>query len=1287
MTKLIIKASSALLLAGLSAPAAEIAGPVTVTSTVTLAAGDTISTRDIKIAGGVTLTILRSGSGSATLFPSLGTGTLSIGPLTDGGDGRIVFRDIYRAGTNGSIFYISTDAAVDIAGADFIGNYSGLPTPAGVSGVFGLNAAPAKVTFTDVLFQDNFCYGNTGVARIAAGTLIVNGGTFKGNYAPNNQIGVFGLTTADAQLILNNVLFEANRAKTTGGAIEISGIAHTGTWTNVVFKDNWAGTLGGAVRSSHTAGELVIKMTAGGGTNYYNYTGNRAGGSGGAAVTAASVEDNIAPAAEAAAGGFYHGAGAGALRFDIDAGVTLAIGDPAAADKNIDSLASGPAVGAAAAKIIKTGGGDLILNADNSNWRGAVEVSAGRLLLGNDGALLGSPAITVAAGAAFGGLGKAANAATAGAANVMVAAGATLQVGVSAAEAGVFSIDGRLALDNATISYAVSASGTASKFDPAGVTFEISGTNIVNMQGFATGTYNLGSIALYDILIANGADTLRFAANGDITTAADARQGAKLISDASDFLVGVWTSRAARLKWDGPAAGGAWNNSDNNWLGLNDPGVVKFASGDLVEFQAGAADRAIDISSPVFVTGLLVDGAAATIFAGAGGITADKYAAGDAEADVAASGSGRLVKQGPGALVFDNGANVFNGGVYMHGGVIEIRRGDQLQTGAAPVVFKESGTLRVTGGTQIANNMIIGAGKSAVLAADGGAVTLSALVSGPGALVKDGAHALILQTANTHGATELRGGSLLARHDQALGAGALGVTGDGAALGISAGVAIGNNINLNGRALRVYNATAGGNPPAAVLSGAITGGSLTVFGIDDPDAGALLVAGANSLDAFRVMRHASVTAGHPGALGGAASAVSVEGGGALVISQPGTLAQSMRVYDGGKISFRNAAASVPLLKLDGTLVLDAGSVVDLGGAPSGSIWLVDAASVVNNAVIEAGDAEISVTTDGGDLRVTKINPAIYPGKDVAAAFDAMAATSAALHSRLVEGFLTPMLERRPGDPARNFWARGTGGYSDYDRAPGRAGFTGRSHGGMAGYDKLIAGRLLAGGYAGFNYNSLKTGGRAETRAEMPFAGVYGAAKLGRLYVSADLMAGTLDADTSRFEQTGFARGNYNAVILGGGAEAGFIITPWKNGAVKPAFAATCMDIHYKDQGENGPGAVLVDDFHVTRWDSFMSVRVSQKLTLGRLPVMLDFLYGWRAALQAGPAVVNARLAGNLDEKVAVGAGDAYRSAACVAGLGLRVALAAGTTLGLDYDCESARDHRRHSLAACLRRAW
>jgi autotransporter-associated beta strand protein len=1287
MTKFIIKAASALFLAGLTAPAAEIDSPVTITSTVTFAGGDTISTRDIKIADGATLTILRSGSGAATLFPSLGTGTLSIGPLTDGGAGRIVFRDIYRAGTNGSIFYISTDATVNIAGADFIGNYSGQPTPAGVSGVFGLNAAPAKVTFTDVLFQDNFCYGNTGVVRIAAGTLTVNGGTFAGNYSPNNQTGAIGITTAGANVILNNVLLDSNRAKTTGGAIEIGGIAHTGTWTNVIFKNNWAGTLGGAIRAAHTGGELVFKMTAAGGTNYYNYIGNIAAGSGSAAVTAAAVADNTAPAAEAAAGGFYYASGAGALRFDIDAGVTLVIGDPAAADKNIDSIAGAATAGGIAAKIIKTGGGDLILNADNSNWRGSVEITNGRLLLGNNAALLGAAAITGTGASAFGGLGTVANAGAPGAANVSISDGASLQVGVAGAGDGTLAIDGTLALANAAITYVPAGTGVSSKLARAGVTFAISGTNIINMQGFATGIYSIGAAALYNDLSINGTGTLLFAANGDITLSPDARQGAKLINDADDFLVGVWTARAARIKYNGPDTGAAWNNSDNHWAGLNDAGIVKFASGDLVEFQAGAQNRALDIIAPVAVAGLLVAGDRDTVFNGAGGITATQYATGDAETDVIAGGGGRLIKQGAGALVLNNGANVFNGGVYINAGAVEIARGDQLQTGAAPVVFAGAATLRVTGSATISSNINIVTGVAAVVdtAGAGGFAAFAGPVAGAGTLVKDGAGVLVLDAANTHAAIALRAGTLLARHDSALGAGALSVTGAGAARGVRGGVTVSNNMNLNGNTLRVYNALAGaGEIPAAVLAGAVSGGSLEVFRA--VSGGPVLLSGANMLNALAIKSGANVTAGAAGARGGATSAVSVESGGAVVINQFNTQAASVRVFGGGTISFRDAGAAAPLLKIGGDFILDEGSVVDLGGAPSGTVWLADAASIINNATIEAGGAEISIGTGGGDLRVTKINPAIYAGKDVASAFDAMTATAGAVHARVAGGFFMPVAG---AGAERDFWARGIGGFSDYKASPGRAGFDGRTVGGVAGYDRTFSNRLLAGGYVGFNYNSIKTDNRTETRAGMPFAGVYGAAKFGRLHFTADFMAGTLDADTSRFEQTGYARGNYNAVLLGAGAGAGFVINPWKDGAIKPALSIYYMGLDYKEQSENGPGAVLVDDFHAARWDGFMRVLVSQNFTLARrLPGAVDFTLGWRTTLRAAGADVTAQLSNNYGDKVHIGAADDYKQrAACVAGLALRLALGKQAALGLAADYESGRDHHRLTLAATLRRNW
>jgi autotransporter-associated beta strand protein/predicted outer membrane repeat protein len=1726
-----------------------------VTSTVTLAATGTISTREIKIDDDATLTILRSGSSNSSLFQGLGTGTLAIGPAAGGGTGRIIFKDVHRANAGGAILNIDNAATVTITGADFIGNRDG-NAATGVSGVFQVNGASAAVTMRDVFFDGNFCHGNSGVARVQNGSVSITSGTFLGNYALNAHAGAFGIQTATGLLALDNVLFDSNRAKTTGGAIDAGIFAYSATWTNVVFNDNWAGTFGGAIRSAHTSGELVIKMTGAGGVNYYNYTGNIAANSG---VTVAEVETGTAPAAVAAGGGFYYGAGAGALRFDIDTGVILAIGDPAAADKNVDSIAN--AATATSAQMIKTGAGDLLLNADNSNWHGAVSINAGALLLDNAGAKLGGT-VTTGSGALFGGAGAHTGA-------VIAQAGSIIQIGAGHGAATDPALAARLSIDSLTLQGATlrfdlfeqDATRAADHLAVASLA-ALSGNNIIDVSRFFAGA---GTIATITGGAAGAADLAALPVTIGGRAQSGARQIMRLSTSGNDLLVTGSSDNSRALTWTGTGAvATTWDDAARNWSGSND--VATFAEGDKVVFNdtdSPPATRAIAIAgSAITVSGMEVDGAADYSFTGAA-ITADAVSKIGGEAFAA---TGKLVKNGPGKLTLANtGANDFKAGIDLHsgtlalasagaagtspitvGGVATLQAGidalvlantidlgantltidtqahamtlsgaiagttgglakigagtlaltaantftgalavnegvlvaatastlgssalgsaagtvavaaagtlDIAAAASSPFAFTRAlagagnvnvslaatadafsfanntstftGTLRLRKGTltldENAAAALAGAGANLVLHADavaqksgaafsinsltlaggrlniettagavpggslltvatldlgtgntaigvdasqysenqynpavppalnlldqdgaagmrlvaagavtgsgdvtltaldgsalaaatasvvqagGGTVatasyshaaskqtdgiymgyglsqidihagktltldntgaadsTLSAVLTGAGAVEINAAGVIVFERQNTHaGATIVSTGTLqpaaaaafaasasvevksgaaldLGGHDQTAqnlagagaillgsstltahntgttafsgafagagklvktGAGKLSLTGPSAHTGgvdladgtlaiahnnaLGTGVltlgapsfhsatlvlatdnlTLANPIALAAAATLTLTLDAGAN--TAALAGVIAGaGALAIDGtgtvalsgantfggglrintarvvaaasvsaigagavaigatstlefrdiasgsVNNPLTGAgggtggaveianstLTFGGANALQRLTIGQNAALTAGAAGALGGATSDVAVGNGGALTIGVANTAVKNLTVAAGGRLVFHAIADGQPMLNLAGALTLQAGSTLALG-APltTGRHTLARAAAGITDAgaIFDAGGTGLDLSAlaidANGHLTVGAVNQAAKRGKDTAAAYDAMTASIAAVHARIGESFLAAGAARRPDDPANGFWLKGIATFGDRDGGTGRIGYKDDTRGAIAGFDYAISEKLLLGAYAGFSHVKISTDNRAETNADLPCGGAYGVMRIGPVYAAGDITIGTFDADTSRFEQTGCATGEYNAHAAGGGVEIGTVFAAWKNGTITPAVAVRYMSLDYHEQSETGPGAILVDNFKTERWEGLASVRVSQGfVTPWKLPGAFDLLLGWRAALKDEENHLAVAFAASPADTFTL-IGDNYDRGAFLAGLGVRFALTRNSHFSAGYDYETAGDYNRHSLTAVIRLAW
>ncbi|MDF9833653.1 autotransporter-associated beta strand protein/predicted outer membrane repeat protein [Ereboglobus sp. PH5-5] len=275
---------------------------------------------------------------------------------------------------------------------------------AGASG--GAFYGTGYATITQSHFDGNTAATHGGAVYRGGNTLILTGGTFSNNTAGTNGGAIYN-TGANTSSFLTDVVFADNTANA-GGAL----FANSGTVVveRARFKGNVAASShGGAVNASTAASVVLADVT---------FTDNTAAGNGGAiftnrgtltirATTSATSTGNKSSGTTGASGGFLYITGTNAIvNFDITGPDTrYVIGDANAADRTLDTIADGGSSGAAIGHVInKTGDGALVLNADNSNYRSAINITGGALLLGNAGAKLNASAYTVGGGA-LGGIG------------------------------------------------------------------------------------------------------------------------------------------------------------------------------------------------------------------------------------------------------------------------------------------------------------------------------------------------------------------------------------------------------------------------------------------------------------------------------------------------------------------------------------------------------------------------------------------------------------------------------------------------------------------------------------------------------------------------------------------------------------------------------------------------------------------------------------------------------------------------------------------------------------------
>ncbi|HDQ5774765.1 TPA: autotransporter-associated beta strand repeat-containing protein [Shigella flexneri] len=243
----------------------------------------------------------------------------------------------------------------------------------------------STLNLTDVIFFGNVA-GGYGGAIYSSGTNDTGAVDLRVTNAINNiaNDGKGGaIYTINNDVYLSDDVFNNNQAYTStsysdgdGGAIDVtdnnSDSKHPSGYTiinNTAFTNNTAEGYGGAIYTNSATAPYLIDISV---DDSYSQNG-------GVLVDENNSAAGYGDGPSTAAGGFMY-LGLSEVTFDIADGKTLVIGNTEN-DGAVDSIAG-------TGLITKTGSGDLVLNADNNDFTGEMQIENGEVTLGRSNSLM-----------------------------------------------------------------------------------------------------------------------------------------------------------------------------------------------------------------------------------------------------------------------------------------------------------------------------------------------------------------------------------------------------------------------------------------------------------------------------------------------------------------------------------------------------------------------------------------------------------------------------------------------------------------------------------------------------------------------------------------------------------------------------------------------------------------------------------------------------------------------------------------------------------------------------------
>ncbi|MDD5085401.1 MAG: autotransporter-associated beta strand repeat-containing protein, partial [Candidatus Omnitrophica bacterium] len=552
--------------------------------------------------------------------------------------------------------------------------------------------------------------------------------------------------------------------------------------------------------------------------------------------------------------------------------------------------------------LTKAGAGTLTLSGANT-YTGLTRINAGTLAYGANDVIADTAAVTVSGGTLDIGI----YSDTVGA--------VTLTSGAITGTTGVLS-GSSYAVQSGTISAILGGSGNLTK--------TTTGTVIITNANTYTGitTVSAGVLDIQNAL-----------ALGDTTNGTSVATGAALQLEGDITVVG----EALTLNGTGISSGGALRNisGDNVWTG---------------DITLGSASRVNSDSGTLVITGGI----------GSGGVNRNLTVGGDGNTSISgaiATVGGTLTKDGAGTLIL-SGANTYTGATTINEGVLQLNNAIALQSSTV-TVNTSNGLQFGTGIGTFTIGALAGPGDFVLNAIDSSAVTLqvggnnasttySGILSGDGALTKNGTGTFTLSGANTYtGGTTLNAGTLNINNAWAIGVstftiagGTINNTSGGAITLLTANPQVWNaNFTFTGTNdldLGIGPVTLGADRTVTV-SGS---GNLTVGGVID-GAFNLTKAGTGTLTLSGANTYTGTTTINAGTLAYGANDVIADTG-AVTVS-------------GGTLDIGNFTDTV------GVVTLTSGSITGAMGVLSGSSYDVRSGTITANL---GGTGALTKTTTG-----------------------------------------------------------------------------------------------------------------------------------------------------------------------------------------------------------------------------------------------------------------------------------------------------------------------------------
>ncbi|WP_153076890.1 autotransporter-associated beta strand repeat-containing protein [Paraburkholderia bonniea] len=724
------------------------------------AGGSLVATSAVNLAGHLV--------GERTVFDIAAGGNQTIGSLSGARDSEVVL------GGNTLTFGDSSDQT-------FVGAISG------TGGIVKQGNGTETLTGTNTF---------TGGTTINAGKLAISA---DGSLAAT---GAVHLAKSGTDLDLSG----AKVKQTIGGLSGVSGSTVTLGGNTLFFGDEVSHSFDGVV--SGTGG--LVK----GGIGTETLTGKNTF-IGGVTVNAGKLA--IGAGGSLAASGTVHLDGTGAI-FDITQGGNQTIGGLSGiADTMVELGGNKLTFGSegnqtfggvvnGTGSLVKVGSGTETFTG-KSAFTGGTTISAGKLALGEGGALAATGAVDLASGASFDISGGKADQTIGG---LSGASGSTVELGgnkLTFGDAGNQTFGGVL---NGTGGIVKDGSGTekltGKNTFTGGTTIKagtleigaggaLAATGEVNLTGNGT-SLNLTQAGNQTISGLSGVAGSTVALGGHVLTLGDEHN--HIFNGAMNGTGGLVKqgSGTETLSGANTFTGGATINEGTLALGA---GGSLAATGAVNLAGSGATFDIIQAGNQTI--GSLGGDAGSKVALGGNTLTFGN--ASNQIFDGAVNGTGGLVKQGGGTETM-TGTNTFTGGTTVKAGTLAIGAGGSLAaTGAVNLADHGAGFDITKGGNQTIGSLSgvdgtkVALGGNTLTFGNEANQTFSGVVNGSGGIVKEGSGTVTLTNANSFtGGTALNAGGLIVGNADALGTGTLSVNGAGA-LDSTQAINLGNAVALN----------------------------------------------------------------------------------------------------------------------------------------------------------------------------------------------------------------------------------------------------------------------------------------------------------------------------------------------------------------------------------------------------------------------------------------------------------------------------------------------------------